>query len=184
MTTYHTPLGRLAARVLAATAAIVIATSAVALAQPGRGGGPGGRGGPGSGPGGPLAGLFGIHVQEHLRGLDLSEAQREQIRTIMQSHREEAQALAQRGAAALRTLNDATMAGGDEGAIRQHSQSLGEVVGDAAILRSRVHGEVWGVLTPEQQAKATAMRADRQQRMEERRQQFEQRRQRGGPPAQ
>jgi periplasmic protein CpxP/Spy len=183
MTTYHTPLGHLAARVLAATAAIVIATSAVALAQPGRGG-PGGRGGPWSGPGGPLAGLFGIHVQEHLRGLDLSEAQREQIRTIMQSHREEAQALAQRGAATLRTLNDATLAGGDEGAIRQHSQTLGEVVGDAAILRSRVHSEVWGVLTPEQQAKATAMRAERQQRMEERRQQFEQRRQRGGPPAQ
>ncbi len=91
--------------------------------------------------------------------------------------------MAQRGQASWRALNDATIAGGDEGAIRQHSQTLAEVVGDAGVLRARVHGEVWNVLTAEQQAKATELRAERQKRREERRQQFEQRRQ-GRPDGQ
>jgi periplasmic protein CpxP/Spy len=166
---------RVGLAVTAAVVVLVLGAAGLASAQPGHGGWRGGPDGP-RGPGGAM-GLFGIQVQENLRALNLTDAQREQVRTLMETHREEGRALAERGQATLRALNEATVSGGDEGTIRQHSQALADVVGDAAILRGRIHGEVWSLLTPEQQAKATELRAARQQRMEQMRQRFEQRRQ-------
>lgn len=145
-------------------------TSAVAVAQPGGGRG---RGGPG-GPGGPGAGFRG--GLEELRGLDLSDTQREQVRTIMQSHREELSAAQQRQHAATRALHEATQ-GTDEAAIRQRGEDVGTAFAEAAVLRSRVRNEVWAVLTPEQQAKAEQLRVERQTRMKERQTRMQQRRQ-------
>ena len=71
--------GRSRSLVAVAVVAILGTSAAIAAAQPGSGRG---RGGPGGGFGGPFA--AGV---EELRGLDLSETQREQVRTIMQSHR-------------------------------------------------------------------------------------------------
>ena len=48
---------------------------------------------------------------------------------------------------------------------------------DAAVLRAKVHAAVFQVLTPEQQEKAKALKAEREQRGAERRQQFQERRQ-------
>lgn len=153
----------------AATVMVLVAGATLAVAQPGprRGDrGPGGPGGPG--------GAFGpLHV-ELLRGLDLSETQREQVRTIMTSHRDEAQALQQRQQAAMRALQEATE-GTDEAAIRQQGEAVGTVIADAAVLRSKVRAEVWAVLTPEQQAKAEQLRAERKTRMAERQKQMQQR---------
>jgi Spy/CpxP family protein refolding chaperone len=122
---------------------------------------------------------------ELLRGLDLSEVQRDQVRTIMSTHREESRALQQRQQAAMRALQDATE-GTDEAAIRQQGEAVGAVIADAAVLRSKVRAEVWAVLTPEQQAKAEQLRAERKTRMAERQKQMqqrmEQRRQRGAQP--
>lgn len=164
--------------ITAATVMLVLGAAGMASAQPGRGGWRGGPDGPGRAGG--AMGLFGIQVQENLRALDLTDAQREQVRTVVETHREEGRALAERGQATLRALDEATVSGGDEGTIRQHSQALADVVGDAAILRARIHGEVWSLLTPEQQAKATELRAARQQRMEQMRQRLEQRMQERG----
>jgi Spy/CpxP family protein refolding chaperone len=38
-----------------------------------------------------------------------------------------------------------------------------------AILQARIHSEVWALLTPEQQAKAKELKAQRETRMKERR---------------
>lgn len=116
----------------------------------GRHAGPG-PGGPG-GHGGPMDrdGRFGIP----LRHLDLTDAQREQIRGLMQSHDAELKTLRDREFAAREALHatiatDAT----DEGAIRARSGDVAAVHADMAVTRARIRAEVFQFLTPEQRAK-------------------------------
>lgn len=146
---------------------VLLAGSSTAAQPPGRGGwglGPGpGRGM--MGPGGP----FGLGFA--LGRLDVTDAQRQQIRTIVQSHRQEFQALAERRRTAQHALQAAITADPlDEAAIRSASAALAEVQADDAVLRAKVHREVFAVLTPEQQAKAKALREEAQKRAEQRRQ--------------
>jgi Spy/CpxP family protein refolding chaperone len=137
-------------------------------------GGPGGfigRRGPG-GPGGP----GGLALP--LRGLGLSDTQREQVRTAVAAHRGEFDAIAARLRTARTALRDAvTAASFDEGAVRQKAADLAVVEADAAVLRAKVHSEVWALLTPEQQQKATQLQAERAKRRAQMRERFEQRRQ-------
>jgi protein CpxP len=129
-----------------------------------------GRRGPG-GPGGP--GGLGLP----LRALDLSDAQREQVQTIMQGYRDEFQATGRKLAAARKAQHDAvTAVPANESLIRARVAEASAVETEAALLRAKVHGEVWAVLTPEQQAKATALKAEREKRMAEMRSRMEQRR--------
>ena len=123
-------------------------------------GGPGMRGGPGGGPGG----MFGLP----LRGLELSDAQREQVRTIMESHREEQKAIGDRMQAARTALHEAIAADTfDEGAIRAKAAEIGAVEADAAVLQAKIRAEVFTILTPEQAAKAKALRTEMENRMKE-----------------
>lgn len=164
------------AAVMTAALVVLAAGTAAVHAQPGP---RGGRGPGGMGPGGPMPSL----QVEGLRELDLSETQREQVRTIMASHREEAQAQAARHRAAMDALQEATL-GNDEAAIRQQAEAVGAAIGDGAVLRAKVRTEVWAVLTPEQQATAEKLRAERKTRAAERQQRMQQRMQeraRGGP---
>ncbi len=138
----------------------------------GRPGGPGGRGmrGPG-GPGGPGG------VIQGLRGLDLADAQREQVKATMDAHKAEVEAQFSRSRAARKTLHGAVTAGTfDESAVRQASADLATVEADGAVLRAKVHAEVWALLTPEQQQKAQALQAQMEQRRSQMRERFEQRR--------
>lgn len=162
--------------------ALVLGVASAATAQPP---GPRGRGdddghlsrpdGPGR-PGGrligPLGGLVTLHPDLPLPGLDLTEAQRAQVRAIMQSHRDEGRALLQRAQAAADGLQKATALSVDEAAAAQHGQALGGAIADAAILRARIRAEVLAILTPEQQSQAKTIMADRVER-----------RQRGGRPS-
>ena len=126
-------------------------------------GGPGGRGF-GPGPGGPLGG-----IALPLRQLDLSEAQREQVRAVSQSHQAAFREIGDR----LRTAHAAleavvTAESVDESAIRARSAEVAAVQADAAVLRAKVHQEVFSLLTAEQQARAKELRAEAQTRMKER----------------
>jgi Spy/CpxP family protein refolding chaperone len=128
-----------------------------------------GPGGPGfgPGPGGPM-GLLG-ELGRGLRELDLSDVQREQIRGIVESHQAAFRDIGDRMRAAhegMETLIGADAV--DEAAIRAKSAELAAVQADAAVLRARVHHDVFGVLTAEQQARAKELRAQRQARMKER----------------
>jgi len=129
-------------------------------------GGPGGRGGPGM-MGGSLGGLLGLHPELPLSALNLTDAQREQVRTILQGHREEGHSLMQRGQASLEALRTSTEGTIDEGAAAQQGQALGAVIAEAAVLRSRVRAEILAVLTPEQQAEAAKIQAERELRMKQ-----------------
>jgi protein CpxP len=173
-------------KMMAGALALTLGLGSAALAQPGFGG-PGGPGGPGfrgpggpGGPGGPLAGLLALHPELPLPALNLTDAQREQVRTILQGHRDEGRALATRAQTALEALRKASEGTVDEGAIGQQGQALGAVIAEAAVLRARVRSEVFAILTPEQQAEATKIQAERRTRMQERRAKVQQRLQERG----
>jgi protein CpxP len=147
---------------------------------PGGPGGPlgffGGRGGPGGpGFGGPMA---------LLRGLDLTDEQRTKVREVMEANREALKAVGDRLAAAHRAQDEAVTASPfDEQAIRAKAADVAEVMADAAVLRAKVHSEVFALLTPEQQAKAAELKAQRQARVDGLRERVGERRSRRQAPA-
>jgi periplasmic protein CpxP/Spy len=143
---------------------------------PGGGFGRGGPGGPGmrrpGGPGGPMGAVL-----PGLRGLELTDAQREQVRAVMESHKAEFEAQFQKLGPARKALHDAVTAEAlDESAIRQRAADVAAIEADGAVLQARVHVEVWALLTPEQQQKARDLRAQMEQRRGQVRERIEQRR--------
>lgn len=159
----------------AGLALVIGATAAIGAREQGPGGfGPGsgfGRRGPGGGPGG-AGGLI-----PGLRGLDLTVAQREQMKGIMESHKADFDAQAQKLGPAHQALRDVIMAETlDETAIRQRASELAAVEAEGAVLQAKVHAQVWALLTPEQQQKARDAKAQQAQRRTEMRQRMEQRR--------
>jgi Spy/CpxP family protein refolding chaperone len=122
-------------------------------------GGPGMRGGPG-GPFG-MAGLA-------LRGLDLSDTQQEQIKAVMESHRDEQKAIGDRMRTAREALRDAIEADTfDEAAIRAAAARIGAVEADAAVLQGKIRAEIVALLTPEQAKKAKQLRSEMENRMKD-----------------
>jgi Spy/CpxP family protein refolding chaperone len=95
-----------------------------------------------------------------LRQLDLTEAQRGQVRDIMQRQR-----------SAVETIPV------NEGLIRSTAQALANAQTDMALLQARIHSEVWSLLTPEQQEKAKQLKSERAARVKQRREQRTPRRQ-------
>ncbi|MGE3706371.1 MAG: Spy/CpxP family protein refolding chaperone [Vicinamibacterales bacterium] len=120
----------------------------------GRFGGPGGPGGPGGLP---------------LHRLNLTDAQRAQVKAVFDSHEAELKAIGERMRPARKALHDAIAANAlDEATIRAKAADVAAVEADAAVLRGRIHSDVWQVLTPEQQKQAQALRAQMEQRQAER----------------
>jgi Spy/CpxP family protein refolding chaperone len=153
-------------RSLAAGVAVValLATS-VAFAQGPRGGGRFG------GPRGPA--LFG----PELRDLNLTEAQREQVREIRERYGEQMRTTSQRLAEATEKQRQAIETlPVNETLITSATQDMTQAQVDVAIQQARLRADVWSVLTPEQQAQATKLRAERKARFEQRRQRLQQRR--------
>jgi protein CpxP len=104
-----------------------------------------------------------------LRDLNVTDAQRTQIRSIVDSHNAEMRQIGDRMRTAREALDDAVTAEtADEAAIRARVADVSAVEADAAVLRARVHAEVFGVLTPEQQARARELKAQMKQRMQQR----------------
>ncbi len=132
---------------------------------PGRAGGPGMFGGPGrfGGPGG-RGGAMGLPLGR----LDLSEAQRDQVRTIHESHQAELEAVGARMREARLALATAMTADVfDEGGIRSRFAELAIVEADQAVLQARIRSDVFHqVLTDEQRAAAKKFAAERVERRE------------------
>ena len=124
----------------------------------GRMGGPG-RGGP-MGPGGPMGMLPMLG-----RGLGITDAQKDQIKNIAESHRDEWKALADRARSAHQALEQAVAADVvDDNLIRQRSAEAASVEADLAVARAHAHAEVFQILTPDQKAKARELRTQMEQR--------------------
>jgi Spy/CpxP family protein refolding chaperone len=101
--------------------------------------------------------------------LNLSDDQRQEIRSIMDQHRTERQTVMQRLREARRAQADAVQAvPADEAAIRARSAEVAKAETDAALLRAKVHTAIFNVLTPDQQAKAKELREEHRQRRNQR----------------
>jgi Spy/CpxP family protein refolding chaperone len=153
--------------------AIVLSlTALVAFAQ--QGGGRDGRGFPP--PGAPMhGGLFGPAG----RDLNLTDAQKAQIKQIEDSFRESTKTLAEK-MHALRQSEDATFAAGtfDEATVRAAAQERAAVQVELDVAHAKLMSQVFGVLTDDQKAKLAAAHKE----FESHRGEFESRRGGGAPP--
>jgi protein CpxP len=108
--------------------------------------------------------------------LGVTDAQKEQIKGVMQSHREEWQALGRRATAARAALNDAVTADTpDDSAIRLRSAEVAAVQADIAVARAHARAEIFQQLTPEQRAQARTLQSQVKDRLAKRRQRVQER---------
>jgi protein CpxP len=120
-------------------------------------------------------GHFGGPLRSIVRQLDLTDAQRGQIRGVLQNHRTGITALADKAFAARRALRDAVTADVvDESAIRDRSAALAAVHSELAVAAANIRAEVFQILTPEQRAKAADMRSELDERVQQRRERVKQ----------
>ena len=159
---------------LATIAVITLAFAGVHAQNAGGGQGPamrGGRGGPQGGPGGAgrgvgrFGGPGGPMGPLGLNRLDLSDAQRDQVRSLVESRRDETKGLADRARSAHDALQAAVTADTfDEGAIRAHSAEVASVEADMAVARARLHADILQILTAEQRTQLKALQAQMKER--------------------
>jgi Spy/CpxP family protein refolding chaperone len=95
--------------------------------------------------------------------LGLSDAQKDQVRGIMQAHADEFKALATRARAAHQSLEEAIMTDPiNDAAIRQSSADVGAIDADMAVAGAHLRAEVFQILTADQQTQAKQMIARRE----------------------
>jgi Spy/CpxP family protein refolding chaperone len=110
--------------------------------RPFRGRGPGG-------PGGPMGMLPRLGPE-----VALTDAQRDQIKAIAESHKDDWKGLADRARTAHKALYEAvTTEPINEALIRQRSSEVAAVDADMAVARARAHAEVFQILTADQKEK-------------------------------
>jgi Spy/CpxP family protein refolding chaperone len=114
---------------------------------------------------GPLWGHLGFpaaahfdHIANHFdhiaNWLTLSDLQKAEVKRVVRSHGEEILSQIQSQVGIRKTLGEVIMAGTvDEGLIRQRAEALGRVEAEGALLRARIHSEIWPILNDEQRAK-------------------------------
>jgi protein CpxP len=101
--------------------------------------------------------------------LNLTDAQKDQLKGILDSHRGEWKGLGDRAMEARQTLHTAVTADAvDEGLIRARAAELATIESDLAVARARMHADVFRILTPEQQAQAREAQSRMQQRQSQR----------------
>jgi Spy/CpxP family protein refolding chaperone len=108
---------------------------------------------------GPMAGRHhGPGIARALRRLDLTEQQRESIKSILESARETAEPGREAVADAKEVLHTAVAEGADETAIREAAENLGKVIGDQAVSKAATIALIKEVLTEEQLAQLQEMK--------------------------
>ena len=111
-------------------------------------------------------GALGPLIAAHL---NLTDAQKDQLKGIMDSHRDESKGLGDRAMKARQALHAAVTADVvDEGLIRARAAELATIESDLAVAQARIHAEVFRILTPEQQAQAREALSQMQQRQSQR----------------
>ena len=113
-----------------------------------------------------------------LRQLELTDAQREQVRGIVSARSAEVKAIHERLRAAHQAQHSAvTRVPVDENEVRARVTEAAVIEADLAVIRARMHEQIYQVLTPDQQQKAKALQAERQKQRAERQERAKQRRQ-------
>ncbi len=129
------------------------------------------RGGFGKG----MRGGDGFGGMRGLMGVELSDAQKAQIKQIHEANRPDQASMDE-----LKAIHEARRAGTLTDDQKARAQALREQMRTRA---ESVHQQVLAVLTPEQRQQIETRKAERQKRMEERRQLRQQKRQQATPPA-
>src|SRR6266550_1323516 len=133
------------------------AVALFAQGGPGRGAAPGAR--------------RGFDAGFALGQLNLSDAQKQQVRDITQRHRQQTQPTMQRLQQAMQEQRAAIdQVPVNEGAVRDASAALAKVQADMAVDQARLHADIFNILTVEQQEKAKQLEQQAQARQQERRQ--------------
>jgi len=117
----------------------------------------GGPGGPGrmGGPGGPMGMLPMLG-----RAVNLTDAQKDQIKAIADAHKDEWKSIFDRQRTAREALNAAITADTvNDTLVRQKSAEVAAVEADAAVARAHAHAEVVQILTAEQKAQLKELQA-------------------------
>ena len=157
---------------IALIVALMAGFTAALFAQGGPGGGtrrgPGGGAAP-FGPGDP--GGRGFAAGFALGQLDLSDAQKQQVRDIMQRRQQELRPTLDRLQQAMQAQRAAINAVPvNEQAVRAAAANLAAAEADMAVEQARMHADIFAILTVEQQEKAKQLEAQGQARAQERRQ--------------
>ena len=98
-------------------------------------------------------------------GLNLTQAQRDEIRTLREAQRKDAQPLREKMRAARQQLREAMRADvPDEAAIRSAAGAVAALQADQAVRQARARTQFLSVLTPEQQARMQQARERAAQR--------------------
>jgi len=103
---------------------------------------------------------------------DLTDAQREQVKTIHEKHADRIQPIAERARNAREALDNAVMSG-NAGNLQALSIEVGNAETELAFAQAQVQSEVYNILTAEQKEKI----AERRKEMEARRAEMVKRRQ-------
>jgi len=125
-------------------------------------------------------GMMGMLGPMMMDRLNLTDAQRDQVKSVLQAHSSDLKAVGDRAFAAHQALEAVIGADSvDESAIRARSADVATVEADMAVMRAQIRAEVWQLLTPDQQQQAKTLQAQMEQRMQHGRQQH-QKKQSGG----
>ena len=102
-----------------------------------------------------------------VRQLNLTDAQKDQFKTITQQHRDQNKATMERLRTAMEAARKAVQAMPvNEALIRSTTQDLADAQAEAAIQRAHLQSELYALLTPDQQAQAKKLQAQRESRMQ------------------
>ncbi len=111
------------------------------------------------------AGMFGGGMMS-FHHLDLTDAQRTQMKSIMAKEKPTFQPLMQQMAQNRMQMQQLVMSSGfDEAKVRELAGQQAQAMTELMVQRARVQSEMLQVLTPEQKTKLTALTAAHQQRM-------------------
>lgn len=106
-----------------------------------------------------------------LRGLDLTDAQKEQVKQIMQTSRENTKTLREQMKANRQQLQTINENGNFNAAQTQAlAAQQGNLHAQMIVEKERVKSQIYQILTPEQKAKAAEMKAQFEQKRQEREQ--------------
>lgn len=104
------------------------------------------------------AGHIANHFDHIANWLTLSDLQKTEVRRVVAAHREEILSQIQSQIATRKALRELVTAGtANEGLVRQRAEALGKVVADGALLRARLHSEIFPILNDEQRAKVASV---------------------------
>jgi periplasmic protein CpxP/Spy len=121
-------------------------------------------------------GMHGGHMLGFFaRQLDLTDAQRSQMKQIMAQEKPTVKPLMQQLAQGRRQLVQLELSANfDENAVRNLASQQAQTMTDLTVERARIANQMFNVLTPDQKTKLNQLMAERQQRFQQRMQEHQQ----------